>query len=167
MKKLSALLVGLTLSASAAAASPRLALWITEPIGATNGTQCNLQTSFIPKELSTMQPTLTEQDITAWDTVRAIWTLNSARFDSNNDVFKLQDHCFVLSIDGKLISSGVVLSAHSARWIGFPTLRVYDRGGEVNLQLISSNQSSNVRPIHVDALDAVLGRRTSVGAGKK
>lgn len=51
-------------TAVSTAEAPRLMLWITDPIGVTNGTQCQLpeNPTTIPS-LPAGQPTLTEQDL--------------------------------------------------------------------------------------------------------
>jgi hypothetical protein len=165
MKTLALFLAGIAFSAVAAADPVHLSLWITEPIGATNGYQCNLDASPVSvRGLPSVAPTLTEQDVTGWSAGNARWTLNPARFSSADVWDKLQDHCFVLAIDGKRVSSGIVLSAHSARLIGFATLSVYKQGNALNLQLNSGNRGSQSRLIHVEELDAVLGKRTQTGA---
>lgn len=143
--------------------TPRLELWITEPIGATNASQCNLQAS--PATLPLTQPTLTEQDIIAWDSSKAFWTLNPVRFSRSNAMQQLQDHCFVLTIDGKLLSSGVVLAAYSARLIRFPTISVHHRNKFLDLQLTGGFYGSHSQPILVNELNAVLAK--SVKPGKK
>lgn len=144
-------------TATPAPAASRLALWVTDPIGATSGIQCVLAPSpaGLP-ELPAAQPTLTEQDVSAWNPDNACLTLDPARFAGRDTLQKLADHCFVLAIDGKLISSGVVLSSHSARLTGFPSIVVYNGDHELYLQLISSNRGSHTRPIHIEALNEVL-----------
>lgn len=163
MKTLTLLLAGFALSAAASAADPaRLALWITDPIGNTSGNQCDLTASpsSVPN-FPTTPSTLTEYDISAWDAEKARWTLNPDGFPVS-DAAKLQDRCFVLAIDGKLISSGVVLSSHSPRMTGFPTISVYARNDALDLQLTSSNHGKHMRLIHVERLDAVLGQRANL-----
>lgn len=150
-------------AAAAAADIPRLALWITAPIGTSNGVQCHLpEASANTQNLPEIQPTLTDHDITEWNPDNARWILNPALFTLQDIVQKLQDHCFVLAIDGKVISSGVVLSSHSARLTGFPTLSVYSQNNALYLQLTSGNHGSHSRLIHVDALNAVLGQRANL-----
>jgi hypothetical protein len=101
---------------------------------------------------------LTEQDIAAWDAHSARWTLKPSRFAAPAAAHNLQDHCFVLAIDGKLVSSGAVLSSYSARLITFPTLSVLTQSNAVSLQLNSGHRGTRSQPIHVAALDAVLAR---------
>lgn len=154
-------MASLAFSAAAMAAdAPRLALWITAPIGTTSGTQCDLQNSpATASDLPSTPPTLTEQDVTAWSAHTARWTLNPARFTGRDAGQSLQDHCFVLAIDGKRISSGIVLSSYSARLTGFPTISVYNQNNTLKLQLTSGSYGSASRPIHVDVLDHVFGSR--------
>lgn len=143
---------------------PRLALWITEPIGATRHIQCPHQTApGMALQLPESQPTLTEHDITAWNTRNGRWTLNAARFAGVEAAQKLQDHCFILAIDNKLIASGVALSSHSERRVKSPTLSVSSQKRGLVLQLTSSFRDGHTRLIHVSSLDAVLGQRASRG----
>jgi hypothetical protein len=160
MKSLTLFLACLALSATAAAAdAPRLMLWATDSMGTPDGAQCALPTSPSPA-LPASAPTLTEQDVTTWDARNARWTLNPTKFTPAAIVSMLQDHCYLLVLDGKLISSGVLLSGHSARLTGFDTISVYTRNNAPYLQLTSGNHGSHSRLIHVDALQAVLGQRT-------
>jgi len=69
----------------------------------------------------------------------------------------------VLAVDSKLISSGVVLSSHSSRLTGFPTLSVDSQNNALNLQLTSINHGSHSRLIHVETLNAVLEQRLKPG----
>jgi len=163
--KTATLLFLLSLSfASSAADAPRLALWIIDSIGVlSSATQCNLQmTPTGAPGLPATEPTLTENDVTAWDAGKGRWTLNSARFSYTDAAQKLQDRCFVLAIDGKLVSSGVVLSAHSARLTRLPTLSVYNHKHSLDLRLTSSNGGSHSSLIHVDVLNDVLGRPSNL-----
>lgn len=149
-----ALLAGL---AATAAAEPRLALWLTDPVGTTDGSRCRQADG---QALPARPPTLTEHDVVAWDPATGRWTLSPARFAGAGVGRALQDRCFVLALDGRVVS-GIALSAHSARLIGFATLGVIERRGRLALQLTADNQAGPARPILVDALDAVLGRRTA------
>ncbi len=156
MKIVTLLLASLAFSATAEPPA-RLMLWITDPIGATSGSRCQLPESTVAApRLPTIQPTLTEGDVIAWNADNGRWTLNPVRFASGDAHAKLHDRCFVLAIDGKLISSGVVLSSHSARLIGFPTISVSNQNNALDLRLTSSNHESHLQLIHIDALDAVF-----------
>ena len=136
-------------------AAPRLALWITDPIGATPGDHCQL-----PPDTPTpaAAPTLTEQDVSRWQHENGRWHLDPARFGSVAAAHALQDHCFVLAIDGKMLSSGVVLSSYSARLTGMNTLNVYQQEKSLYLQLTSGNHGNLQHLLYVDALNAVLGK---------
>jgi hypothetical protein len=168
MKNTLLFLAGLAFSASAAAAdTARLALWITAPVGATNGIACDLESS--PGSAGRLQatplpatpPTLTEHDVSAWDSATARWTLDPKRFAGTESAQRLQDHCFLLAIDGKLIGSGIVLSEHSARLTGFPTLIVLNRNDALTFELLSSNHGDRIRHLHAEALDAVLREKAA------
>ncbi|KIF81697.1 hypothetical protein [Noviherbaspirillum autotrophicum] len=163
MKKILIFLGGLAFAASAAAAdSARLALWITDPVGTTSGIQCDLEASpasagrLQAMPLPTTPPTLTERDVIAWNRSNGRWTLDSARFIGIESAQRLQDHCFLLAIDGKPVSSGIVLSEYSARLTGFPTLIVINRNDALTFELLSSNHGAHMRHLHAEALDAVL-----------
>ncbi len=168
MKTVRVLLAGLTLSAAIAAAAepatpvatPRLALWITDSIGTTDARQCDLmQLPAVAPSLPTTPPTLTERDVSAWNPQQGRWNLDPARYVGYAAAQKLQDHCFVLAIDGKFVSSGVALSSYSERLTGFATLIITTRNDALDLQLLSSNHGRYMRLIHVEAIDAVLGQR--------
>ena len=154
-------LSGPAISAAATPAAPaRLQLWVTDSLGMGNGDKCAiLGRSGLADApaLPTTRPTVTEKDVVAWKAGNASWTLDPARFAGIEAGLKLQDHCFVLAIDGRMISAGLVLSSHSARLTGFPTLSVSNRGERLELQLASGNHGRYARPIHVELLDAVLG----------
>jgi hypothetical protein len=167
VQTLKLLLAGLALSGACAtttafaADGPRLALWITEPIGATSGSQCDLARiplPGVPFPLPETPPTLTERDVNAWDSTTARWTLNPARFAASDAGQKLEDHCFVLALDGKPASSGIVLSSHSARLTGLPTITAIRKDNTLVLELLSSYHGSSMRHLHVEALDSVLGQ---------
>jgi hypothetical protein len=67
----------------------------------------------------------------------------------------LADHCFVLAIDGKVISSGVVLWRHSARLVRTPALLITSENKTFMLQLTSGNRDP-IELIHLEALAATL-----------
>lgn len=167
MKNFLSLLSGLVFAASAAAAdTPRLAVWITDSVGTTSGIQCDLEASsssagaLRATPLPTTPPALTERDVIAWNRSNGRWTLDPARFAGIASAQRLQDHCFLLAIDGQLISSGIVLSEYSARLTGFPTLIVVNRDDKLTLELLSSNHGTRIRLLHAEALDAVLREKT-------
>lgn len=156
MKKIACLTVLLLAAgfatAQSAAVSPRLALWITDPIGATNAAQCHQMALRQPPATS---PTATERDVTGWDRRDATWTLDPARHAGAEVAESMTDHCFVLSLDGKLIS-GVVLSRHSARLVRFPTLAVSSRDGVLSLRLLSGFAGEATPPLDSERLDRIL-----------
>jgi len=161
MKTATLFLASLAFSvASFAAGAPRLALWVTESMGTGPGDNC--KPWMTPEEstgLPATPPTLTERDVVAWDRKSARWTLDSKRFSVGDAAKKLHDHCFVLAIDGKFISNGVMLSERTPRMTGFPTISVYDRNNALYFQLTSGNHGSHTSLMYVDVLDAVLGNR--------
>ena len=139
--------------AAAPAQTPRLVLSITESIGATNGSQC-------VEDLPSTTPvgmTLTENDVTAWSRDDGRWTLDPARFSESGAGNGISDHCFVLALDGRIVSRGLALWSYSARLTGYPTLNVIPKGGALTLQLTSGNHR-NIHLLHTQELDAILGR---------
>lgn len=152
MKALVLLMSMLAFSVNAAEPE-RLALWVTEPIGMTNGSQCVLQPS---AALPSTPPALTEKDVAAWNPTEGKWKLDPTRFAGDQAAGNLQDRCFVLAIDGKLVNSGLALAPYSARLSGFPTLIVSNKGNEVTLQLLSGNHGTRMRLLHTDALGQVF-----------
>jgi hypothetical protein len=166
MKKTILFLAGLAFAASAAAAdAARLALWIADPIGTSSGIDCDLEASpasagrLLAMPLPVAPPTLTELDVIAWNRSNGRWSLDPARFAGIESAQKLQDRCFLLAIDGKLVSSGIVLSEYSARLTGFPTLIVINRNNALSLELLSSNHGSRIRLLHPEAIDTVLRQK--------
>jgi hypothetical protein len=159
MKTFVLLLSILVCSATACfAGSPRLALWVTDPIGVKPAEVCSPDSpSARAGGLPATAPTVTELDVTAWSRDNGRWTLNPERFARSDAAPKLRDHCFVLAIDGKLVTRGVMLSSHSARLTRFPTISVYEGDHTAYLRLTSGNQGEGSRLIHAEALDAVLG----------
>jgi hypothetical protein len=166
MKTLTVFLAALTLSAVVNATEPvpaRLTMWVTDPILATRGDQCEQSPSAAAEaSLPLTPPTLTEHDVVAWNAKDAEWTLNPERYTSKTAIHTLEDRCFVLAIDGQWVSSGLVLSSYSARLTGLPTLSVIRKNKRLHLQLTSGNHGGHhgldSRLIHVEALNAVLGK---------
>jgi hypothetical protein len=136
--------------------APRLSLWITQAIaGWADVSVCSMQVNAPPN-----RATLTERDVVAWDEQIGGWVLDTQRFPDQAAARQLADHCFVLTINGKPISSGVVLWRHSARLVRIPTLLISSANKSIVLQLASGNRNP-IELIHVEALAAVLspGRR--------
>ena len=157
-KILRAVCIGLTLVSSAASAqAPRLALSVTDPIGTSDGSQC------VRAEATAAQASLalTEKDVRAWSPYGARWTLDPARFPASIGD-RLADHCFILTIDGKTINSGVVLWVDTPRLTGYPTLNVIPHDGALTLQLTSGNHGTYVRAIHAQAIEDVLGNKANL-----
>lgn len=161
MKAVPMFLASMALSVAAfAAPAPRLALWVTESMGTGPGDNC--KPWMTPKEatgLPSTPPTVTERDVVDWDSKRARWTLDSKRFPVSDAARKLHDHSFVLAIDGKFISNGVMLSERTPRMTGFPTINVYQHDNGLYFQLTSGNHGNHTSLMYVGALDAALGRR--------
>lgn len=146
----------LCLSFSAAASDvPRLSLWITDSIGLNDVHHCTQPSA---STLPATEATLTESNVTAWNKENGRWTLDPSRYSGVDGAHKLQDRCFVLAIDGKLLSSGVVLSSYSARLIKQPTLVIINHDHLLDLQLRDSQSSL----VHVGALNEVLDRRANL-----
>lgn len=146
--------------ATASAQTPRLMLSITESIGASNGSQC------VAEDLSPAPPagmTLTENDVTAWNPADGRWTLDPARFSESGAGNEISDHCFVLALDGRIVSSGLALWAYSARLTGYPTLNIIPKDGALILQLTSGNHR-NIRLLHAQELDSILSNRPGFGS---
>jgi hypothetical protein len=156
------LALALLISAAAQAQTQRIQLAITAEIGNTSGAQCGLSSAALATALdhpSAKNLILTEKDIVHWDTDKGDITLPRDRF---GDPWRIQDHCFVLTIDGKPVASGMALSSHTARLTRFPILQVITAGSTgdlrngVVLRLTSGNEGGAVRPIFRNELDTVL-----------
>lgn len=129
----------------------RLQLWVIDTIGTGNGSACEFAGDAV---LPSSSPTLTERDVAHWDKVAERWHLGS-----NSLLSGLLDRCFVLAVDGKLLSSGLVLSSRSARLNGLNTLNVYANKQGAYLQLTSGNHGQHSRTIHGVLLSDVFGLR--------
>lgn len=139
---------------NASAESPRLTLWITEPVGATNAAHCHAIAPRIPPG----PPDITEHDVTGWDPESAAWILDPNRLSETARM--PADRCFVLALDGKIIS-GVILSTHSARLIRFPTLAVDTRKCMLSWRLTSGHGGAAF-PLEHELLDRILKAQTTV-----
>jgi hypothetical protein len=141
-------------ASAACAEPPRMQLWITQSnAGLTDVSVCRPPTdSSAPPNISLL---LTEHDVVAWSKQTGAWSLDAHRFPNTKAGWQLVDHCFVLAIDGKPISSGVVLWKHSARLTKIPTLLVSMRHHSLMLQLASGSKRP-IELIHRDELAAVL-----------
>ena len=141
----------------AAAKAPQLKLWITDPLGIDPVEKCLPKEQHQSAPLPDVAPTISELDIVAWDTKTALWSIKKEKLTATESMQNLQDHCFILAIDGVLISHGVALSSYSARLTKIPTLNVFYQDDTITLQLNSENRSSKRKPIHVEVIDRVLG----------
>ena len=152
------------------ATAQRLKLYIQQPIAYTDGSQCALpltQAAAAIAQPSASDLLLTEHDVVAWNPTRAIWSLMPERV---SDRWLLVDHCFTLSIDDKVVVSGIVLSAETARLTGLPTLNVLTRSNSdkpLDIQLTSGNHGAMTRLIFVDTLDAIIRPEKSLTTEEK
>lgn len=146
--------------ATEAESPARLALWVTDDVDNSSADKC--LKSHLPvssEDLPLAKPTITEHDVIDWDAYTATWTLNTTRFNGSNAMQKLQNHCYILAIDGKLISSGVMLAPYSARLTKIDTMIVYTKNNALHLQLTAGNHAQPLKLIHQKLLDDVLGHR--------
>jgi hypothetical protein len=130
-------------------------LWITQSIaGLSDVSVCRLPTadSIEPPNIG---PMLTEHDVAEWNDQTGVWRLEEHRFPNQKAGWRLVDHCFVLAIDGKQVSSGVVLWKHSARLTKIPTLLVSTWHHALVLQLASGSKRP-IELIHQGELAAIL-----------
>lgn len=133
---------------------PALSLWVTTPIGATNGSQCGE-----PGALPQAAPTLSEQDISTWSAQQQRFNLESKRFAAKSE-YELVDHCFVLAIKGKEVARGLVLSSHSARLSNLPTLYLQSKKTGLQGGFYQAARGLGGSPaLNHPALLDVLGRR--------
>jgi hypothetical protein len=137
--------------------TPRFALWLTGPIGATNAAHCQLDAAALRAWRPTdgRAPPITEDDIASWDASRASWTLDARKLDELGGAIGITDRCFVLAIDGQAFASGAVLLAFSARLLRFPTIAVEPRDGAATFQLRREFGGTPV-PLGQAELDRVL-----------
>ncbi len=145
------------------ATPPRLMLWATKPIGATNGDHCGPaveknQSANLPPA----PPTLTEQDIESWNPDNGRIRLWPARRPATDTMRLLRDHCFVLALDGHVVERGIALDPESARMTGLPTLTLYRDQAAPYVQMTSGNHGLNVRVIHSAEIDTVLGNHANL-----
>ena len=130
---------------------PRLALWVTAPLGAGNAAHCSLAVS-APES----PPDLTEANVLTWHPASASWRIDVHGLDAR--VRQPANHCFVLALDGRYVH-GVILPPQSARLIRFPTLLAETRGGGLTLRLNAAHGGTAL-PLGYTQLDAILqGRR--------
>lgn len=140
------------------ASRPRLMLAITESFGTSDGSQCELNQGSTKQQASL---TLTENDVAAWEPYGARWMLDPTRYNESNMMGRLSGHCFVLSIDGKVVSSGVVLWVYTGQLTGYDTLNVIPKDGTLTLQLTRGNHR-NISLLHAQALGEILGGKPPI-----
>lgn len=148
--------------AEAVAAHPRLALWITAPIGPTNGAHCKVAPSPPISSLFESPPTLTENDVINWNEQDGRWSLDTSKISLSKAKNKIQDHCFVLVIDDSLVSSGLILSSYSARLTSLPTISVTFH--EKSVDMLLTIGFPNKKPIHANLFNAVFNQRSKTQA---
>lgn len=145
-----ALLAALVLLAALPAQAQRLSLAIGEQFPG-NGAEC-VEAGRHPVPATTR---IGEGDVVEWVAWGAKWRLDPARFPPSSAT-TLTDRCFELAIDGRLLERGLVLSSHSARLTGFPTIGVIREGGALWLQLTSGNHGMHVRALRVEELERLF-----------
>ena len=123
---LPAALALLLASGAAQAQTPSMHLWITDPIGATDGSACQRPAPSLPSAAH-----LSEREVLAWNPQSATWTLDTRALGQGDDA-ALVNRCFVLALPGQPPVRGVVLARHSARLVRLPTLVVMDRPGRAS-----------------------------------
>lgn len=159
--RFSALLLAAALGACAPAhATPaRLSVWATTSPGLGNGEVCRLDPAGLAASgVLATEPTLTERDVLAWDRERVTWTLDPISFAGLQSAFGLQDRCFVIAIDGRALTSGIILASHSARLTTLPTLALTYGQDRIKLMLTAGHGGYPPMPAHAEALDGVLRR---------
>jgi len=141
------------------AGRPRLTLSITESFGTSDGSQCNLNAASPTQQQISLA--LTENDVAAWEPYGARWMLDPTRYNESNMMGRLSGHCFVLSIDDKVVSSGVVLWVYTGQLTGYDTLNVIPKDGTLTLQLTRGNHR-NISLLHAQALGEILGGKPPI-----
>lgn len=130
-------------------------LFILDPIGVSDASQCNLGSTnalLIPEKI---KMTLTEQDVVTWDAKTAQWALNPKRFKRNDIESNMKDHCFYMMIDDKVLCGGVILSSHSSRLVKFPTIQLVSSHNGLYFELKSSHSNHDTL-IFTDSLNDVF-----------
>lgn len=161
MKLLQALILSTALwGAGAVAETPRLSLWITEAIGATNAAQCAQPAPHDSTKLAALRARATyqveEADVALWDRATATWTLRDDGTPLRERAWKMADRCFILWIDGKAVATGVALWTYSARLVRMPVLSLSTEGGALSLRLGANHGGSSSIPVVPDRIDEVL-----------
>lgn len=144
------------IAATVYAQEPRLRLMLTGTIDDGGGSQCVAESTPSAAALAHATLVITERDVVAWNPVGARWQLDPARFSETGSGNPLSGHCFVLSIDGKPVSNGLVLSVNTSQLTGYPTLNVITEGEALTLQLTSGNHH-HISLLHAAQLEDVFG----------
>ena len=150
--------------AQAAAETPRLSLWITEAIGASNAGQCGLQGAMHMEALrAKVTYRIDDAEVAAWDPDTATWTLRDAGVSARERARQIADHCFILWIDGKPAATGVALWTYSARLVSMPVLSVSMASSVVSLRLGTNHGGSTSAPVAYERIKEALKTKTMPG----
>lgn len=140
---------------------PRLALWATEAIGNNSADTCfKPQLSLSGVGLPSSAPTFTELDVDGWNPVTATLTINASVLARNHSAQKLQNHCYILAVDNKVLSSGVIIASYSARLTKIDTIKVATNHQQVTLQLTAGHDAPAQMP-SISLINDVL-RHTAI-----
>jgi hypothetical protein len=166
MKLLQALVPAMALwCAPALAQTPRLSLWITEAIGATNAERCAHPALADSRKLEALRAKITyrieDSDVARWEPATASWTLHDdAAMSARDRAWKIVDRCFILWVDGKPVATGVALWTHSARMVDLPVLAIGVKGNALSLRLGSRHGGPDTAPVAREQINSALeGKR--------
>lgn len=168
MKLLQALIPAAALwCTQAAAEAPRLSLWFSEAIGASNAEQCARPAPLDNMKLEALRAQVThrldDRDVVLWDPATATWTLRDAGVPARKLAWQLVDRCFMLWIDGKPAAAGVALWTHSARLVSMPVLGVSVEDGALSVRLGADHGGSSSVPVVYERIKEVLKTKTMPG----
>jgi len=136
-------------------------IWPTQSIATTGdfASSCQTPNRVIPKYTS-VAPAVTERDIAAWDESNGKFTLKETNWKTQELKELLLDRCFVLVVNGRILTQGVILSSHSARLSTIPTLSVFSENDKLILQFNAGNRSTSASgeatPIYLQELKEVF-----------
>lgn len=137
----------------------RLQIWVTRALAAADLSQCHRQPA---QPLPETRPTLNAADIRLWVPESASMQLDRYPGLTRDLQWRLQDHCFVMAVDGQFLAAGVILSSNSARLSEQPTLELHAGNGALALQLLGGNSGAIRSPAHVQALQSVFAHRANL-----
>lgn len=165
------ILLGMALAnmalAEEAHSPPRLALWVTEAIGNNSADTCfKPQLSLSGVDLPSSTPTFTERDVDGWNPVTATLTITATVLVRNHSSQKLQNHCYILVVDNKVVSSGVMLASYSARLTKIDTIKVATNHQQVTLQLTAGHDAPAQMP-SVSLINDVLRHKAIITTDRK